>query len=628
MAEVEQPPRDSGSASRVVSPSREDLDRLRTPLERGERRVFDFFDQHLGPEWEIYVQPHLNNLRPDLVLLNPSVGIAVFEVKDLDLAACDWRVEQRDGRPCLVGTNTSGRRFRKPNPFDRLHQYRTEIAELYCPTLNRRAGLACVTAGLIVPFADEDELVDRFGIGWRHRAPEAATQRYLTLSGAGALAEGQIDRVFPDHARRRSRQMTIEIADDLRHWLVEPDFSAEQRQRPSLDAEQRRLVSTRTDTGFRRLRGPAGSGKTMVVAGRAATLASEGKDVLVVSYNVTLLNYIRDWVARFDCDTNRITWLNFHAWCKRLLFEAGMSDAYSQLPWREARQDVLEDLLPRAAINAIETQPDLVGRPDAILVDEGQDFHPNWWATLRRALATGGEMLLVADRAQDVYDRNRLWTEQAMEGAGFNGPWTTLDRSYRMPRRLAELTAAFVERYLSDHDITPPVPADQLEIDQTRLCWVQTEKNELAAASVEAIRQSLATQSANGRAPTAFADIVFLCHRKDLGREVVSRLSALGVHVIDTFSSNSQEERRQKRYFFKGDARVKATTIHSFKGWEGRHLIVAAGGAGGQPALSAVYAGLTRLKAHVSGSHLTVVCAAPELESFGKTWPEFERLRR
>src|SRR5690349_5833936 len=48
-------------ASRIVSPPRDELDRLRTPLEPGERLVFDFFDRTLSSDWEIYVQPHLNN---------------------------------------------------------------------------------------------------------------------------------------------------------------------------------------------------------------------------------------------------------------------------------------------------------------------------------------------------------------------------------------------------------------------------------------------------------------------------------------------------------------------------------------------------------------------------------------
>ena len=39
--------------------------------------------------------------------------------------------------------------------------------------------------------------------------------------------------------------------------------------------------------------------------------------------------------------------------------------------------------------------------------------------------------------------------------------------------------------------------------------------------------------------------------------------------------------------------------------------------------LAAVYVALSRLRRSESGSFLTVVCSAPELESYGRTWPEF-----
>ncbi len=67
---------------RKVSPPVSEHHRLRDPLTDGEKMVFEFFDTHLDEAWEIYIQPHMNGLRPDFVLLNPNVGIAVFEVKD------------------------------------------------------------------------------------------------------------------------------------------------------------------------------------------------------------------------------------------------------------------------------------------------------------------------------------------------------------------------------------------------------------------------------------------------------------------------------------------------------------------------------------------------------------------
>jgi hypothetical protein len=588
-------------------------------LEPGERRVFELFDRGLPVEWEIYVQPHLNNLRPDFVLLHPHAGIAVFEVKDWDLSVCDWRLERHEGRLTLVGTNQSGRRFVKPNPFARLHEYRTEIAELFCPALNRHAGLASVTAGLIFASARDADVIERFGVAFEQFSPDHAGRRYFTLTGSEAIRDGRLGAIFPDHSRRSSRFMTPEVAADLRHWLVEPAFSAEQRELPTLSPDQRRYVMGRTESGLRRLRGPAGSGKTMVVAGRASVLADEGKNVLVVSYNITLLNYLRDYAARFGSKRNDITWLNFHTWCKRLLFLCGRGDVWRSLPWDEPSAD---ESLGAALADALSAQPE-IDVFDAILVDEGQDFHPSWWDALRGALAPGGEMLLVADRAQDLYKRNNLWTERVMEGAGFNGPWATLKTSYRMPRELTELTADYVKRFLADPEISPPIPPDQqeLHVDPVDLRWIQADADSLAETAVKAIRTSLARRK--GRTPAAFADVVFLCDQKKIGQSVVQALAGLGIDTSHTFAETPRLERQKKLYFFKGHACVKATTIHSFKGWEGCHVVVAVGGSG-HPAHNTVYTAMTRLKRHSGGSHLTVVCASPELEMFGRTWPAFE----
>ena len=62
-----------------MSPDRCDLPLLKPPLQPGERLVFEFFDQLLPVEWEIYLQPFLNGQRPDFVLLHPEKGVAVFE---------------------------------------------------------------------------------------------------------------------------------------------------------------------------------------------------------------------------------------------------------------------------------------------------------------------------------------------------------------------------------------------------------------------------------------------------------------------------------------------------------------------------------------------------------------------
>jgi hypothetical protein len=268
--------------SRFISPPIDQLDELRQPLTRGERLVLDFFHTHLQLEWEIYLQPHLNGLRPDLVLLHPGVGIAVFEVKDWDLDAMDYWVEARPGKSPILLAGRDGKRFslQSENPVEKVCRYKQELYELYCPRLNQRAGLAAITAGIIFPFAKDERVMDLLSPCLRYRNMHQHPQ-YNPLSGADSICTGKIQKVFPESSRRTSSVMNIDLAKDLRNWLVEPDFSSTQRQPLDLDKNQLSFVRSRTTSGYRRIRGPAGSGKSLILAARAAELLGEGKEVLV-----------------------------------------------------------------------------------------------------------------------------------------------------------------------------------------------------------------------------------------------------------------------------------------------------------------------------------------------------------
>jgi hypothetical protein len=146
--------------TRTISPPKSDLTILRQPLEEGEWRVLEFFDAHLPVGWEIYVQPHLNGLRPDFVLLHPEVGIAVFEVKDWDLDALERWVERRHDKAPILKGRKDGKTFslQSDNPVEKVFRYKQEIQDLYCPCIDQRNGLAVITAGIIFPFADDDRV--------------------------------------------------------------------------------------------------------------------------------------------------------------------------------------------------------------------------------------------------------------------------------------------------------------------------------------------------------------------------------------------------------------------------------------------------------------------------------------
>ena len=607
---------------RIISPPRADLHLLRQPLEEGEWRVFEFFDAHLPEKWEIYIQPHLNGLRPDFILLNPDVGIAVFEVKNWDLDAVERWVETRPNKAPILKGRKDGKTFslQSDNPVEKVFRYKQEIQNLYCPRIDQRSGLAVVTAGVICPSADDERVSQLFKPCREYRQMQQWFQ-YNPISGRNALERGDLLRVFPEAKRTQSKFMNPDLAADLRLWLVEPDAPKTQRMPLDLDETQRRLANTRTNSGYRRISGPAGSGKSVVLAARAANLIAEGKDVLVVAFNITLLNYLADAAVRnHPAARKAATWLNFHNWCKRVCVETDHAEEYSAL-WCVEGHFPDQNLCSLVEAIIESDHEGLVQQYDAVLVDEGQDFQPNWWALLRKVCKPGGEMLLASDATQDVYGTANSWTDGAMKGAGFAGDWVRLNNSYRLPSGLIDFVLDFGRRFLpSENADLPPIRQMELNINPCRLRWVQVGPGEAASTTVEEIWQLLKSYGDEG---LSVSDMTVLVDSQELGQNIVSLVGEQGTCCVNTFEKNKREGRRKKLAFFMGDARVKVTTLHSFKGWETRILLICIEHVQDKRAMALLYAGLTRLKQHPSGSFLTVVCGEPNLAEYGESWPDF-----
>ncbi|MDC0429583.1 NERD domain-containing protein [Phycisphaerales bacterium] len=627
---------------RLIDPPRADFGLLPTPLTAGELEVVDFLDHHLSEEWELYVQPFLNGLRPDVVVLHPRLGIAVFEVKDWDFNALHYFVE--DGR--FWASGRFGPRFRPEDPVEKVRLYQKEIFELYCPRLDQKSGIAAITAGVILTRATRDQVKDNLELIRDRLESDRHPDRepYLVIATREDLDEENISKMIPSTGFRSSKLMNPTIAEDLRGWLREPALSRDQREPLQLDAWQRQLVSSRTETGYRRIRGPAGSGKSLVLAARASELAASGLNVLVVSFNITLLNYLRDLAVRHVASRRgirqQVCFLNFHAWGKRVCGTTGNGKVYEQIWESQGLAGVMKDGLAEL-VSSIYGEPDrpdsdlALPRYDAILVDEGQDFRLSWWKALRRAVVPNGEMVLAADRTQDIYSTASAWTDSAMNQAGFRGPWSEMKVSYRLPPKGVELARSFASSFLGDQAILPE-PDPQLGLSDlfpAGFRWVQIDET---VDSIEVFMTELRRMFISMDEGRANADVTIITG-KDVGRDLVGALTRQNVNVLHTFgkitdadsSTNSpgveawRSERRQKIGFFQGDARVKATTLHSFKGWESRHLLIFLPEVKTQEHLTLVYMALTRIKRDPSGSQITVICGSPQLREYGKSWPDY-----
>jgi len=142
------------------------------------------------------------------------------------------------------------------------------------------------------------------------------------------------------------------------------------------------------------VQGVAGSGKTQLALAKARQFADEGKRVLLLCYNRMLADWLAEQVIE---QKDRITAINYHRmaleWCTKakVVFPAGSQD---EAFWSTSAARLFENAIERLDKD----------RFDAVVVDEGQDFHESWWDSvewLNRDLSDG-PLYVFYDPAQQL----------------------------------------------------------------------------------------------------------------------------------------------------------------------------------------------------------------------------------
>lgn len=589
----------------VVRPSLQELGSLPTPLNCGERRVIGALAR-LTDDWTIYVQPRVGPDMPDVVAVHDRFGVCAIEVKDWSRSgyrqADDGSIEYRTSDGWHRSTEL---------PRYQAHRYRSTIYDSFfaAPTDSRDPTPAVRSVVVLPQYSTEDarKLLRRIAV--------TTQEHHVGVWGGDALT-CDVERMLIGIGCPRP---SAESLTRLRRHLSESQLLAELRTPAKLSPDARNIESNPNKARIRRVRGPAGCGKSFGLAARAARLAADGKTVLVVAFNVTLINYLRTLVnarcKEYGANPTLVTCSSFHAFCHRILDDARVQGL--ELP----KVDEVKrwDAQVRAAEHALVAG--IGHRYGAVLVDEGQDFTLDWWNLLRhQVVEPGGEMLLVADPTQDVYDR-RSWTDEgAMLGAGFAGPWTELKGSYRMPSDLVPITNSFAERYLRGDRIESEVPSDAAEVvghrGTTRRRWRNIDRPVDLGREVglEVVRL---LADVDGLSPR---DVVFLCEDHRSGLAAVREIERAGYTVHHIFSTHEHEQQIRKRRFWPDADGVKGCTIHSFKGWESPVLVMGIGRTPESRRLA--YVAMTRLTGRgvEDVGHLSVINSDLQIAGFQSTF--------
>lgn len=222
----------------------------------------------------------------------------------------------------------------------------------------------------------------------------------------------------------------------------------------------------------------------------------------------------------------------------------------------------------------------LIDRYDAVLVDEGQDFQVDWWNLLREhVVAPDGEMLLVADPTQDLYGRTAWTDEERMLGAGFSGPWTVLRDSHRIPGDLVAVLDLYADRFLSGDSVTALMPGDSEaneasgSLSTTVRDWRNITRNE----SLGRMAGLAVVDLLRANPQLAPSDVAFLLEHHEEGLIAANVIEGAGLEVNHLFGRSDGERWRRKSRFWPDNPGVRGSTVHSFKGWESRAVVVGIG---------------------------------------------------
>ena len=350
-----------------------------------------------GVRWLLRDHGYVREGEADVVIGDPERGILVIEVKS---------GEVRRGSD---GAWWAGKRLPR-SPFEQAADSRRSLIRKLAELPQWTAGLRPI-AGQAVAFPDVelDSMRGRLGLMGPDVEPALIADQSMFLDddggrgelrsfidGAFALWSGHAGEQAPGRATIDLLVATMTEPLQLRSMLRNEIVGGEVEV-VKFTAGQYHLLHTLRGVRRAAIVGGAGTGKTMLAAERARRLARDGFRTLLICFNAPLARMLAEVTSDVAEATGLLDVTTFHQLCQDLGREAGvLRERPDPVPpsWWAA--------LPDALMQAVER---LGPRYHAIVVDEGQDFEPDWLLALE-ALSFGGRedvLYVFHDPAQAIY---------------------------------------------------------------------------------------------------------------------------------------------------------------------------------------------------------------------------------
>jgi hypothetical protein len=373
----------------------------------------------------LYIEPTIKQLKPDFILLDPSRGVMIIEVKG-------WSINYIERITHKEIITSEGEILE--NPLAKARRYYNTLQGLFrfYDTLFDEQNHLKITLHSLVLFPNiQQSEIDEQQISpfLDHYPARVGYQESLATMTLDQLFDYQLATI--DEALISTLKVAISPEIKLSHTPTQKKQTPLDREILALDVEQERFAKS-LPLGHYMLSGIPGSGKTVTLLSRALYLAKcyPSWEILILTYTQSLasdlihrLKAIEEDLSYHDTPMEQITILTFHQKANALSPLCANNFSDRDLFWRET--------LPNDALNyATPTY-------HAILIDEYQDFHKEWFALILKLLITHHakegsyqNLFLAGDRLQGIYSPKEINWKQDI-GLDMRGRSKSLTRSYR-----------------------------------------------------------------------------------------------------------------------------------------------------------------------------------------------------
>lgn len=517
-------------------------------LTPGERYVLEQkLKKLLGNEiCYIYIQPNINNQRPDFIVIGKTFGVLIIEVKDWDdefILSVNRNI-----------VNCSTGRFK--NPISQINAYHNIVYN----KLNGVVDFLDVNGELNVPI--------RSIIFYVNLSENALTLHPDLTSNEVVIFSRRILRTLTLEELLDSSQIQLSPASLLTiRGLLFPEIMIPNEEMNleeemievgdirALDSEQEELAK-KVPNGHYMVSGIPGSGKTVILLSRALHLVQnfENYQVLILTYTKALANKLRHQLNLKAQEMHvssplldRIEIRHFHQLCHDLV-------GYDQAAQKKYGNEYFSTIWPKEVIQAMKNKSAIY---DAVLIDEFQDFHVDWFEVCKivcRKNQDGQENLFFAgDRLQRIY--NIPWNSYKEIGINIVGRSKLLKTPYRTNQNHFD----FALKFLAQNEVLAKDIGNFYEIERLNTSGCQQGLIDMVHGDVSRVIEYIQTLLAE---PDVLPeDILLLCHTNHECREMLNAMPT----ILQQHFVSGKEMEKQKGLI---------TTYHSSKGLESKYCVL------------------------------------------------------